>query len=193
MANYQSLQHVFLIAMPQLDDPLFAQSVVYLWEYNEQGAAGIVINKPLDMDLGQLLEQLDIETKDPRVGQYPVLRGGPVLPGQGFIIRRRETKDLNAESLVEITVSSAKQDLMELADGDGLQDAVVALGCAEWASGQLDRELKNNDWLIAPFSEATLFEGPPIENALMSVSKWHAAAARAGIDLSRLSTDVGHA
>lgn len=193
MVNYQSLQHVFLIAMPQLDDPFFAQSVVYLWEYNEQGAAGIVINKPLDMDLGQLLEQLDIPPQDPRLEKRQVLRGGPVLPGQGFIIRRRATQDVNAEPLLEITVSSAKQDLEELAHGIGLTDSLIALGCAEWVAGQLDKELANNDWLVAPFSEATLFEDPMVDNTMMGVVKWHAAAARAGIDLTRLSTDVGHA
>lgn len=193
MVNYQSLQHVFLIAMPQLDDPFFAQSVVYLWEYNEQGAAGIVINKPLEMDLGQLLEQLDISPQDPRLEKRPVLRGGPVLPGQGFIIRRRATEDANAEALLEITVSSAKQDLMELAHGQGLEDSLVALGCAEWTPGQLDKELADNDWLVVPFSEATLFEDLQVDSSMLGAVKWRAAAARAGIDLSRLSTDVGHA
>ena len=193
MVNYQSLQHVFLIAMPQLEDPFFTQSVVYLWEYNEQGAAGIVINKPLDMDLRQLLEQLDISSQDPRLEKRPVLRGGPVLPGQGFIIRRRASQDANAEATLEITVSSAKQDLVELSYGYGLDDSLVALGCAEWTPGQLDKELANNDWLIAPFSEATLFEDPQVDSSRMAIVKWHTAAARAGIDLTRLSSDVGHA
>lgn len=197
MSNYQSLQHVFLIAMPQLKDPFFSQAVVYLWEYNEQGATGIVINKPMNLLLGELLEQLDVAATDPRVINYPVLRGGPVAQGQGFIIRRKETRDFDPSSttpLVEITVSSAKQDLMDLAHGDGLGDSIVALGCSGWAAGQLDKELANNDWLIAPFNESTLF-GDSSDNIgqLLTIDKWYTAAASAGIDLSRLSTDVGHA
>lgn len=197
MSKYQSLQHVFLIAMPQLQDPLFSQAVIYLWEYNEQGATGIVINKPMDLNLGELLEQLDVSATDPRVLNHPVLRGGPVSTGQGFIIRRKENKDVrfNKTPLVEITVSSAKQDLLDLAHGDGLGDSLIALGCVGWSAGQLDKELINNDWLIAPFSETTLFgDGSiPSMGQLLTIDKWHTAAASAGIDLNRLSTDVGHA
>ncbi|HVV67446.1 MAG TPA: YqgE/AlgH family protein [Gammaproteobacteria bacterium] len=193
MPNYQSLQHVLLIAMPQLNDPVFSQSVVYLWEYNEKGATGIIINKPMDIRLGELLQQLDISPADPGINEYPVLRGGPVASDQGFIIRRQQKVVADEPyPLTEVIVSSAKQDLIALANGEGLGDALVALGCAGWGAGQLDRELVNNDWLIAPFSETTLF-GDQDGEGDGSVTKWHTAAARAGIDLNRLSTDVGHA
>lgn len=194
MLDYQSLQHIFLIAMPSMDDPFFSQSVVYLWEYNEKGAAGIVINKPTNMNLGQLLEQLDIGTENSRAIHFPVLQGGPVLPGQGFIIRRWESKDSNDEAIVEITVSSAKEDLIDLAEGKGLEDSLVALGCAEWQPGQLDQELIRNDWLIAPFKESTLFgdQKELMNGEMVPALKWYSAAASAGIDLKRLSTYVGH-
>ena len=88
MSNYQTLQHIFLIAMPKLADPLFSQSVVYLWEYNEKGASGVIINKPLDFTLGEVLNQLGIIPKATQANAYPVLQGGPVAKEQGFIIRR---------------------------------------------------------------------------------------------------------
>lgn len=198
MYNYNALQHVFLIAMPKLiDDPYFTQSVVYLWEYNEEGATGIIINKPLDSNLGELLRQLQIEVNDPQIEDYPVFRGGPIAADRGFIIRRRHKIDeQSGNSMVEITVSSSKEDLVDLANGKGLGDIIVALGCAGWGAGQLDQELANNDWLIVPFSEFTLFglqSEDETDGGNDSVITWHNAAARAGIDLSRLSSDVGHA
>jgi putative transcriptional regulator len=194
MLNYQSLQHIFLIAMPSMDDPFFSQAVVYLWEFNEKGAAGIVINKPMNLNLGQLLEQIEIDTQNSRATNFPVLQGGPVLPDQGFIIRRWESKDIHDESIVEITVSSSKEDLIDLAEGKGLDDSLVALGCAEWQPGQLDQELAKNDWLIAPFKESTLFGDLKelMSGEMVPALKWYSAAASAGIDLKRLSTYVGH-
>jgi putative transcriptional regulator len=197
MPNYDSLQHIFLIAMPQLSDSFFFQSVVYLWEYNEQGASGVIVNKPLDFRLGEVLGQLAIPSTDPRAITYPVLRGGPVAMDQGFIIRRRHHKPKKqGKPMVEITVSSSKQDLIDMASGEGLGDCLVTLGCAGWEPGQLDRELVNNDWLVAPFNEDILFGilsqdtegGEGVVN-----SKWFDAAANVGVDLSRLSTEVGHA
>jgi len=194
MSYYESLQHIFLISMPQLTDPRFSQSVIYLWEYNKDGAAGVIINKPMDIHLGELLQQLDIETTVPRVEDYPVLQGGPLATDQGFIIRRRYRHEADARNpVVEITVSSSKQDLIDLAGGEGLGDSLVALGCAGWSAGQLDREISNNDWLIAPFNEETLF-GTQFKGSGASASeKWYHAAAMVGIDFNLLSTDVGHA
>lgn len=196
MSSYTALQHVFLIAMPKLRDPLFAQSVVYLWEYNADGATGVIINRPMGICLGELLQQLDVTADDARVQNYPVLCGGPVMPEQGFIIRRHlAAEHPEEERWIEVTVSSSKHDLLELAHGEGLGDTLVTLGCADWAPGQLDRELANNDWLVVPFSEATLFgDGGDGDSdaSFIQVEKWHMAAARAGIDLNRLSSDVGH-
>ena len=203
-SKYHALQHIFLIAMPRLADPLFCHSVVYLWEYNEKGASGIIINKPLDFTLGEVLQQLEITPEDPRANDYLVLQGGPVAREQGFIVRRRHhPPDESGKSTIDITVSSSKQDLInfaneELGDRENgeLGDCLIALGCAGWDAGQLDRELKNNDWLIAPFNETTLFDVLSTNNNGASAStlvKWYNAAARVGVDLSRLSSEVGHA
>lgn len=195
MSKYHSLQHVFLIAMPQLTDTFFSQSVIYLWEYNEQGATGIIINKPMNFQLGEVLKQLNIPVEDERANHCLVLQGGPVAIDQGFIIRRRHsTFDQEGKLTVEVTISSSKQDLINMAKGEGLNDCLVALGCTGWSAGQLDRELTKNNWLVVPFNETTLF-GMLTENISPESTflKWHDAAANAGVDLSRLIPDAGHA
>jgi putative transcriptional regulator len=198
MSTYESLQHIFLIAMPQMPDPLFTQSVVYLWEYNENGAVGVIINKPLNIHLSDLLTQLDIPIVDPVAASFPILHGGPVAMDQGFVIRRQHrVEDGTGKQLVEVTVSSSKQDLVELANGNGLADTLITVGCSAWDAMQLDEEIARNDWLIAPFSEHTLFandqEDTGEQGASKETGRWVNAAARAGIDLKRLSSDWGHA
>lgn len=196
MQNYQSLQHVFLIAMPQLQDPCFSQSVVYLWECGEQGAKGVIINKPVKARLGDLLRHLQIPIQDTKAEQHPMLLGGPVASEQGFLIQRK--RDMNwqtGETDLQITVSSSRDDLVPLAEGEALADTLVALGYASWEPGQLEQELKNNDWLVAPFREETLFA--LVEDASGGVAStalaWYCAAATLGVDLNCMSLDAGHA
>ncbi len=196
MYNYESLQHVFLIAMPHLQDPCFSQSVVYLWEYNAEGAKGVIINKPVKANLGDLLRHLDIPVQDPRVEKHPMLLGGPVASEQGFLIqRKREFDDETGGIGLQITVSSARADLTPLAEGGALTDTLVALGYVRWEPMQLDEELKNNDWLVAPFNEKTLFSvlGEDDAGGATTTGAWHGAVAKLGIDVNYLSSDVGHA
>ncbi|MDF3054860.1 MAG: hypothetical protein K0Q74_767 [Gammaproteobacteria bacterium] len=196
MTNYASLQNVFLIAMPQLSDSIFSQSVIYLWEYNEQGATGVIINKPTNVQLGELLREVDVKKMSWHAENYAVLCGGPVVPEQIFIIRRhhRGIKDPEGNMLYEITISSTRQELAKLAIDEWKDEAIITLGCASWLPGQLDKELANNDWLVAPFNDETLF-GTALEDIgnRNSADAWYNAAARSGIDLKRLSRDVGHA
>lgn len=197
MANYESFQHIFLIAMPQLQDPVFGQAVVYLWEYNAEGAKGIVINKPTNSSVGDLLRHLEISVHDARIEQHPMLFGGPVSPEQGFLVKRqREVDWQTGEKVLKITVSSAREDLATLAEGVLLEDTLVALGHASWDAGQLDKEIKNNDWLIAPFNEETLFtaaaENPSLTDVDLS-NVWQGAVANLGINLNDLSLEAGHA
>src|SRR5476651_2185808 len=119
--NYDSLQHVFLIAMPHLQDPCFCQSVVYLWEYSAEGAKGVIINKPVKANLGDLLRHLEIPVHDLRVEKHPMLLGGPVASEQGFLIqRKRELDGETGKGALQITVSSAREDLTPLAGGEAL-------------------------------------------------------------------------
>ncbi len=196
MANYESLRNVFLIAMPQMTDSIFSQTVIYLWDYNENGATGAIINKHTDVRLGELLVEVGAKKMSWYAENYTILQGGPVVPEQLFIIRRhhRETKDEQGNLIFDIEISSTRQDLVRLAIDEWKGEALVTLGCTAWGPGQLDKELMHNDWLVAPFSQDTLF-GTAIEDIgnRSSADVWYNAAARSGIDLNRLAPDVGHA
>lgn len=197
MSNYRSLQHVFLIATPQLLDPDFSHAVVYLWEYGEQGASGVIVNKPSNIHLGEILRQIEVKDVSWYTENYPLLYGGPVASDQVFVVRRERTKmkDDQGNTIFNIKVSAdTRRTLTGLATADWEGEAIVTLGCSVWSPGQLDKELANNDWLVIPFNEATLF-GTALEDreGRNSTDIWYSAAARAGIDLSRLSPDVGHA
>lgn len=171
--------------MPSLKDPIFAKSVVYIYEHSNEGAMGIVINKSLQISLGELLQHLDIEVKDASIATIPVLAGGPVEPEQGFVIcESPEQKDEN--TLHPVTVSSSKKILSDVGQGKISGHFLVVLGYSAWIGGQLETEIKYNDWLIAPFHKKIFFD-TPIE------SRWQAAAETIGVDLSRISGQVGHA
>src|SRR5262249_44739920 len=146
-------------AMPKLIDSEFSHAVIYLWEYGEQGASGVIINKPMNIYLGELLKQIKVKDMSWYTENYPVRYGGPVAPDQIFVIRRQQSRLKNQEGdpMSEITVSATRRDLIPLAVSNWRGNAIVTLGCSVWLPGQLDQELTDNDWLILPFNESTLF------------------------------------
>ena len=172
----------FLVAMPQLDDLTFAQSVIYLSEHNTKGALGIIINKPLQVNIGNVLEHLKIVSNRIDISDQPVLMGGPIGQEHGFIIYENH---LAKESL-EISVSASKFMLEDIAKNKGPNNFLITLGYSGWEAGQLEKEIVHNDWLIAPFDRSILFE-TPIKN------RWQKAASLIGIDINRLSDQIGHA
>lgn len=193
-AAYQArpgtLANQFLIAMPHLQDPWFAHTVTYLWKHNEEGALGIVINKPSSMLLSELLAELHIDAElrrgDSIFHSQRVMTGGPVEKHKGFILH---DGGCNWEYTLPITpglsLSMSKDILADIANGKGPENYLVALGCAGWESGQLEREIGDNFWLTAPAIPALIFstdyEGKP-----------GAAAASLGVSLSQLSSIAGH-
>jgi len=182
-----SLTNQFLIAMPGLDDPNFSRSVAYICEHNAQGAMGLVVNRPMDMDLGEVLRQLELKTDDDRVEHELVYTGGPVLPDRGFILHRPHG---GWESTLAVTASIAITTSLDILDAiarnDGPHDIIFALGYAGWTAGQLETEMAENAWLTVPADERVLFELPP-------EARWRAAAELIGIDPAQLSGDSGHA
>lgn len=187
MIENNSLKNHFLVAMPNLDDPLFFQAVVFLCEYNDQGAMGIIINKPMEINLGTILRHLEIPITDNKVDNFPVLKGGPVAKQQGFILFRDTISDSKEKDLEgEIIVSALKEDLIQLAQGQHVNDSLFSLGYAAWGAGQLEQELADNAWLLAPAHSSILFDIP-------FEQRWRHAAALIGVDLDRMSGEVGHA
>lgn len=182
-----SLTNHFLIAMPGLADPNFARTVTYVCEHSDQGAMGIVINRPLEVKLGELLQQLYIGTINARVGDAPVYQGGPVQPERGFVLHSAGMSfDSTLNITPEISVTTSRDVLEAIASGQGPRQTLIALGYAGWGGGQLEQEMSANAWLSGPASTDIIFR-------LDSASRWLAAAQLLGVDLNLLSGEAGHA
>ncbi|MDA1369254.1 MAG: YqgE/AlgH family protein [Proteobacteria bacterium] len=184
--NY--LENQFLIAMPQLVDPYFAHTVTYLWKHNEEGALGIVINKPLRACVADIFDELDIvcSVEEGPFQEQNVLAGGPVERDKGFIIHDAgKAWESSIAVTSEIAICTSKTILQDIAQGKGPDNYLVALGCAGWDAGQLEREISENAWLTAPASSELIFSKD-------YASKAGAAAALLGIDLQQISPNAGH-
>ena len=187
-----SLTNHFIIAMPSLNDPNFEQSVSYICEHNNEGAMGVVINRPIDLSFAELCEQLDIEITDTDTVNYPIFEGGPVETERGFILH---TPIGDWESTLEVTKDiglTMSQDIIEAiangysSDSPPPKHFIITLGYAGWSEDQIEDEIAANVWLNVPATEEILFR-TPVEN------RWTAAAASLGINLQTLSSDIGHA
>ena len=170
-----------------LADPNFFHTVTYVCEHSREGAMGIVINRPLSVTVGEVLEQMGITPEDgDTVRNQPVFLGGPVQRERGFVIHQPIG---NWEASLAVTdtigVTTSKDILMAMASGAGPRRSLVALGYAGWGAGQLEREIAANAWLSGPADLRILFD-TPIDR------RWHAAAMVLGVDLNLLSGEVGH-
>ncbi|EGV17493.1 YqgE/AlgH family protein [Thiocapsa marina] len=187
MSFSTSLTNHFLIAMPGLQDPNFSRTVTYVCEHTDQGAMGIVINRPLDVRLGELLEQLEIVALRPSATQIPVYQGGPVQTDRGFVLHTAgPTFDSTLSITSDISVTTSRDVLEAIASGEGPDQTLVALGYAGWGSGQLEQEMSANAWLSGPASQEIIFRMDPS-------ARWLAAAQLLGVDLNLLSGEAGHA
>ena len=174
--------------MPSMMDPNFHQTVTYICEHSEHGVLGIVINRPLDMPLGEVFKQLSLAPRvESDMASKPVLRGGPVQIERGFVIHEStEQWEATAPVANSIQVTTSRDILSALATGEGPKLAVIALGYAGWGAGQLESEIAGNAWLSVPASPDILFDTP-------FDKRWREAAALLGIDLATISGEAGHA
>ena len=188
MTNSKYLENQFLIAMPQLMDSYFSNTVTYLWKHNSEGALGIVINKPLTACVADIFDELDIISgvDDGAFRHEQVLAGGPVERDKGFILHDSKT---NWESSINVTseikICTSKTILQDIAAGRGPDNYLVALGCAGWDAGQLEEEIISNTWLTAPADPQLIFSKDFTKKA-------NKAAALLGIDLHKISPKAGH-
>jgi putative transcriptional regulator len=181
------LNNQFLIAMPGMDDPNFAQTVTLVCEHSARGALGIIINRPLTMDLGEVFEQLGLDASRSQVSRQNVLLGGPVQTDRGFVLHSPgEAFESTLPVSDKLHLTTSRDILDALARGQGPERAIVALGYAGWEAGQLDDEMARNAWLTVPVDENLLFDVP-------AEDRWQAAGRLLGINLLHLSSDAGHA
>lgn len=187
MADVTYLTGHLLIAMPAMADPNFTRTVTYICEHNDSGALGIVINRPLQMDLGEVFEQLSLESADVGLARQPVLRGGPVQTERGFVLHEpTRAWDSTVEVSETVHLTTSQDILTAMAQGTGPKRAIMALGYAGWGAGQLEMEIGANAWLSVPATATLLFDTP-------FEARWAAAAGLLGINLATMSPEAGHA
>lgn len=182
-----NLTNQFLMSMPHLSDDHFTQTLIYVCDHTEQGAMGIVINRPLDMSLKEILNHLEIDCSRLGERREPVFDGGPVSTERGFIIHSPTEEEWSSSYAVtdEVSLSTSLDILESIAAGEGPERFVVALGYAGWSAGQLEEELAANHWLSCPADLDILFNTQADERLKQ-------AAGLLGVDLSLLTSQAGH-
>jgi putative transcriptional regulator len=181
-----SLKNHFLIALPNLRDANFARTVTLICEHGDEGAMGVVINRPSQLHLADILHHMEIAAPS-SAGAQPVFLGGPVGPERGFVLHApvsiwNSTLQISAD----LGLTSSRDILEAMATGKGPAHSFVALGYAGWSPGQLERELAEDAWISGPADARVIFDLP-------AEQRWEAAARLLGIDVHLISTTSGHA
>tara|TARA_Y100001970_G_scaffold43508_1_gene54232 strand:+ start:530 stop:1081 length:552 start_codon:yes stop_codon:yes gene_type:complete len=181
MAKSKNLQNHFLITMPSFSDSVFDKGIIYVCEHNDEGAMGIMINKPIP-NIEKLLYKLDIKDLSPKPNVY---LGGPVDINKGFVIHEKGYKTKGTLSVSsQISLTSNLDIINDILDGKGPSNYRFALGYSGWGPGQLEEELKRGDWLILPAYKQIMFDTP---DSMM----WKKACNKLGIDLNNLAGPAG--
>jgi putative transcriptional regulator len=186
-----NLTNQFLIAMPGMVDGNFAGTVVYMCEHNDKGALGLVINRPIDINLKHLFEKVDLSLDRSDLAERPVYLGGPVQTERGFVLHERLDDEgghynstLKIEGGLEMTTS---RDVLEaLSNGAGPRKVFITLGYSGWTAGQLEEEISRNGWLNVDADPQIIFD-TPVEQ------RYDKALSLLGIDRSFLMGEAGHA
>jgi putative transcriptional regulator len=182
-----NLTHHFLIAMPNMVDPHFARTLTFICEHNDKGALGLVVNRPTEMTLQSLLEQVSIPLGPEEFKSIPIHFGGPVQVDRGFVLHMPLGQWQSTLAVSpEVGLTTSKDILQALARGEGPRQLLITLGYAGWAPGQLEQELAQNAWLTVQAKAEVIFELP-------AEDRLPAAMGLLGIDFASLSEQAGHA
>ncbi|MDQ8024001.1 MAG: YqgE/AlgH family protein [Moraxellaceae bacterium] len=182
-----NLTHHFLIAMPAMADPNFARSLIYLAEHNDEGALGIIVNRPIDMTLKGLFDRVEVPMETPRFADLPVYFGGPVQTDRGFVLHRPAGEWQSSLKVNEQIALTSSKDVLHAIGSDGKpEEVIITLGYSGWSAGQLEDELAQNAWLTVQADPEIIFREAP-EDRLA------AAMHLLGVDFANLSEVAGHA
>jgi len=182
-----NLTHHFLIAMPSMADPYFAKTLTYICEHNDQGALGLVVNRPIDMTLQALFERLSLSITDVALSESPIYFGGPVQTDRGFVLHEPAGNWQSTLRVGEMIGLTTSKDILEaVGRGEGPKRMLVTLGYAGWSPGQLEQELSQNAWLTVEAKDAILFDIPAEERLPKAMQLL-------GLDYARLQDEAGHA
>lgn len=182
-----NLTHHFLIAMPNMADPHFTRTLTYIAEHSDQGALGVIINRPIDMTLQTLFDRVELPLEADGFSAQPVYFGGPVQTDRGFVLHR-PAGDWHSTLRVndEIALTSSRDILQAIGATGEPREVLISLGYAGWTAGQLEDELAQNAWLTVPADLDIIFDLPPEERLAAAMQKL-------GVDFARLSEVAGHA
>ena len=183
----QSLENHFLIAMPSMQDPFFKRTVTYICEHNQDGAMGLVINQPINITVGELLDKIEIDNdKTQQAAGRAVFAGGPVKTDRGFVLHSPKPGYTASQKLSsDIMITTSKDVLATLTTAQAPEQFIITLGYAG-DQGQLEQELLENAWLIIKADPEIIFN-TPVEK------RWEKAVSMLGFDVSQLSSEAGHA
>jgi putative transcriptional regulator len=191
-AERSNFTNQFLIAMPGMGDESFAGAVVYLCEHTDKGALGLVINKPIDIKLKNLFEKVELTLDREDIAEEPVYYGGPVQTERGFVLHERLDADGGHYSSTlaipggALEMTTSKDVLEALSNGNGPRKLLVTLGYSGWGAGQLEEEIGRNGWITVEAAPDIIFD-TPVEQ------RYHKALSLLGIDPALLSAEAGHA
>jgi len=186
-----NLTNHFLIAMPGMAGDTFAGSVIYMCEHTEQGALGLVINKPIDIKLKNLFEKVELTLDRDDLAEAPVFFGGPVQTERGFVLHERQGDNgghYNSSLVIPggLEMTTSKDVLEALSNGNGPKKVLVTLGYSGWGAGQLEDEMRRNSWINVSAAPEIIFD-TPVEQ------RYDKALSLLGIDARMLSQETGHA
>ncbi|AKR42862.1 YqgE/AlgH family protein [Methylophilus sp. TWE2] len=181
-----------LIAMPALEDPYFSKSVILICNHDQDGAMGMILNHPLQLNVGDLFEQLDMECHVPQQQERQVHFGGPVQVERGFVLHTPATEFNTTLDLSEGLAMTSSKDILEAAARDEApQDMFIALGYTGWSAGQLEEEIQANTWLTLPLADDQQLH--KLIFRLPNDDKLTWAMQQLGVDFATLSEVAGHA
>jgi putative transcriptional regulator len=181
----QYLTHRCLISPPETTDLFFTNTLIYIVRHDSEGAQGIIINRPTDIEVKELLHDLEINAD--HVNPHAVLQGGPLRPEAGFVLHTGQPTWHSSIAISEnVCITTSKDILDAIAHNEGVGRYQIALGYASWSKGQLEEEIAHGDWLICDADMDLIFNLPYHD-------RWDAAYKKIGIDPNRLVTEIGHA
>jgi len=186
MKQSQSFSNQLLVAMPHMVDPNFHQTVTLLCQHDQEGALGIIINRPAGIKTEEIFQQMEISLPRDFSAHIPVYSGGPVQPDRGFVLHTPCT-DWDSSLIISdhIALTTSRDILEAIAINEGPEKALIALGYSGWGENQLEQEISANAWLNTPSTQALLFDTPINQ-------RWQSAAAQIGIDINLLTASAGH-
>jgi putative transcriptional regulator len=182
-----NLTNHFLIAMPGMVDPYFSRTLTYICEHNEQGALGLVVNRPIDMTLAALFERLSLDSGARGLAATPVYFGGPVQTDRGFVLHMPVGSWSSTLSVHDRLGLTTSRDILEaVSKGAGPDRIMVTLGYSGWAAGQLEHELAQNAWLTVAAQDSIIFD-------VVAEERLPAAMELLGVSYATLTDAAGHA